>query len=161
MAGGFGDSDAAWYHGIEHMFGQVAAKLRLDVLGEAGALIVHGDQHAGQNQRGIELAPGQVQGLEELHQSLERQVLGLHGDDQAVRGAQRVHGHRPERRRAIEQGEREARTDRTEAVAQASLESLEPGQFDGGAREVATGGDDPQVVRPGGPRRDGDGGLAA
>ena len=64
----------------------MASQLGLDILGEAGALVVHGDQHAGQNQRRIEAAADELERLEELDQALEREVLGLHRDDHAVGG---------------------------------------------------------------------------
>ena len=60
------------------------SQLRLDVLRQTGPLVVHGDQHTGQNQGRIEAAADQVEGLQELDQTLERQVLGLHRDDHPI-----------------------------------------------------------------------------
>ena len=114
-ARGLGDPDAAGNHGAKHELGEVLAKLALDVLGELRPLVVHGDHDAGQNQARVQLAPHQRQRVEELHQPLERQVLGLHRHDHAVGGHQRVHGHRAQRRRAVQQGDPEPLPDRARA----------------------------------------------
>ena len=58
------------------------------------------------NQPRVELAADHLQRLEELDEALERQVLGLDGDDHPVGGGERVDRHRAERRRAVEQRER-------------------------------------------------------
>ena len=75
--GRLGDADAARDHGSEHELREVPAKLALDVVGRAGPLVVHGDHDAGQNQRRVEVAPHQLERLEELDQPLQRQVLRL------------------------------------------------------------------------------------
>ncbi len=159
-AGGLGDPDAAGNHRAKHELGEVIAKLALDVLGELGPLVVHGDHDAGQNQARVELLAQQANGVQELHQALERQVLGLHRNDHAVRGHQGVHGHRAERRRAVEQGEPEPLPDRARACAQVLLGALDPRQLDRGARQVAVRRNDPEVVGARGPRRLGDRALA-
>src|SRR5438876_2134641 len=41
----------------------------------------------------------------ELHEPAQRQVLALHGDDDAVGGDERVHGQQPERRRRVDEDE--------------------------------------------------------
>ena len=41
-----GDADAARDHRLEDHLVEVLAQLRLDVLGQPGALVVHGDQQA-------------------------------------------------------------------------------------------------------------------
>ena len=150
-----GDSDAARDHRLEDHLGEVGAQLRLDVLGQPRALVVHRDQQARDLQPRVELAADQAQRLEELDQPLERQVLGLHRDDHAVGGDQGVDRDRAERRRAVEEGAGEALADRAEPFAQAGLGALDAGELDRGARQVDVGGDQPEVVGPGraGPRR--------
>ena len=112
------------------------AELPLDVLGEAGAVVVHRDQHAGHLQGGIELAADQLQRVEELDEPLERQVLGLDRDDHLVRGDQGVDGDRAQRGWAVEQRVGEARADRAEPVAEAGLVAARPRQLDRGAGEI-------------------------
>ena len=155
-----GDPDAARYDRLEDHLGEVLAQLALDVLGEAGALVVHGDQQTRHVQRRVQLAADHRQRVEELDQALERQVLGLDRDDHPVGGDQRVDADRAERGRAVEQREGEALADRAEPLAQARLRALDPRQLDRGAGQVAVGGNEPEVVGPGGPRRLGDRDLA-
>src|SRR4029077_16117808 len=49
---------------------------------------------------------------------------------------------------------------RAESFAQADLGALDPGELDRGTRQIDVGGDEPEVVGPGGPRRGGDLGVA-
>ena len=135
----------------------MAAELALDVLGEAGPLVVHGDHDAGQNQARVELGANQAERVEELDEPLEREVLGLDGNDHAVGGGEGVDRHRPQRRRAVEQRQLEALAHGPERVAQPALGALDPGQLDRGAGEVTAGGYQPEVVGPGGARRLGHG----
>ena len=151
-----GDPDAARYDRLEDHFGEMLAQLPLDVLGEARALIVHGDQQTRHVQRRVELAPDHRQRVEELDQALERQVLGLHRDDHPVGGDQGVDADRAQRGGAVEHREGEALADRPEPLAQARLRALEPRQLDRGAGQVAVRGDEPEVVGPGRPSRLGD-----
>ena len=149
VAGRFGELDASWDHGSEDEFGEVVAQLPLDVLGEAGALIVHGDQQTRQLQRRVQLTADQRQRVEELDQALERQVLRLDRDDHPIGGGEGIDRDRAERRRAVEQRVGEAIPDRAEPAPQAALRALDPRQLDRGAGEVAGGGDEPEVVGPG------------
>ena len=93
------------------------SQLGLHILGKAGALVGHGDHDPGQNQRGVELAANRLQRVEELHEPLERKVLGLDRDDRPVGGGERVDGDRAERRRAVEDRGAEALADRAEPLA--------------------------------------------
>ena len=104
----------------------------------------------------VELTANQAEGLEELDQALQRQVLGLHGHDDPVGGGQGVDADRAQRGRAVEEGHGEALAHRAEALAQARLGALDAGQLDRGAGEVAVGGDEPEVVGPGRTGRLGD-----
>src|SRR5207302_10177958 len=44
-AGGLADADVARDHRVEHQFGKMLPHLALDVLRQAGAAVVHGQQH--------------------------------------------------------------------------------------------------------------------
>src|ERR1700761_3447054 len=76
-----GDSDAPRDDSLEDQVGEVRPQLRLDVLGQPRALVVHRHQQSRYLQLRVELTPDQAEGLEELDEALERQVLGLHRDD--------------------------------------------------------------------------------
>ena len=83
--------------------GKCSPHLALDVLGQAGAAVVHREQHPGHGKPWIELALYERQRVEQAGESFEREVLGLDGNDHAVGGDQGVDGERPERRRTVEQ----------------------------------------------------------
>ena len=53
----------------------------------------------------VEPHPDQLDRLHELREALERVVLRLHRHEHAVGRGERVHGERPERRRAVEEDE--------------------------------------------------------
>jgi hypothetical protein len=156
-ARGLGDPDAARDHGPEHQVGEVVSELALDIVREPGALVVHRDHHPGQNQRRVEPLANPLQGLEELHQALEREVFSLNRDDHPVGGDQGVEGHRAQRWWAIEQGEGETLANRAEHPAKVALGALDPGELDRGAGQVRARWHDPQVVGAGRPGRLGDG----
>ena len=117
-------------------------------------------QQARHLQPRVQLAPDQAQGVQELDEPLERQVLGLDRDYDAIGGDQGVDRDGAERGRAVEEGAGEALAHRAEAFAQADLGVLDPGQLDRGARQVDVGGDDPEVVGTGGAGGGGDLGVA-
>ena len=77
-------------HGVEDEVGEVGADLPLDVLAEPRAGVVHRQQHPRDRQPRVELALHERQRLEQPGQALEREVLGLHGDDHLVGGHERA-----------------------------------------------------------------------
>src|ERR1700753_708140 len=112
-----GDPDAGGDHRLEHHPVEVRPQLGLDVLGQSGALVVHGYEQAGDLEARVELAADAVPRLEELHETLERQVLGLDRNYDAVGGYQGVDRDRAERGRTVEEGAREALGNRAEPFA--------------------------------------------
>src|SRR4029077_3251304 len=160
IARGLGNPDAARDHSFEDHPGELLAQLGLDILGQTRALVVHGYEQSRHLQARVQLTADQAQRLQELDEALERQVLGLHRDYDAVGGHQGVDRDRAERGRAVEEGTGEALPHRAESFAQADLGALEPGALGRGPRQIDVGGDEPEVVGPGGPRRGGDLGVA-
>ena len=84
------------------------AHLVLDLGGEARAPVHHRQEHAAEGEPGVQPRLDQIDGLDELRQPLERVVLGLDRNQQAVGGGERIDGQRAERRRAVEEDERES-----------------------------------------------------
>jgi len=84
--------------------------------------------------------------VEQAREALQREVLSLHWDDDAIGRNERIDGQRTERGGAVEQGEGVALADRLERVPQTGLRSGDARQFDGGARQIGAGGSDPQVL---------------
>ena len=127
----------------------MVAQLPLNVDREASALVVHGDDQTRQLQPGVQFPADQRQRVEKLNQALEGEILRLHRDDHPVGGGQGIHGHRAQRRGAVDQGEDEALANRPEPLAQPGLVALDPRQLHRRSRQVAACGDQPEVVRPG------------
>ena len=51
MAGGFGEADVARDGGLEELVAEEAAEVVGDLLGEVGAVVVHGEQDAFEGER--------------------------------------------------------------------------------------------------------------
>ena len=66
------------------------AHFALHVLAEAGAAVVHRQQHPGHRQARVQLALHERQRLEQSGEPLQREVLGLHRHDHAVGGDERA-----------------------------------------------------------------------
>jgi hypothetical protein len=118
----------------------VLAHLALDVAAQARARVVHRQEHPRDRQPRVELALDELERVEQAGEALEREVLGLHRDDHAVGGDQRVDGQRPERGRAVEQRVGEAVADRRERVAQPPLGARLLRQLDGRAGQIGVRG---------------------
>jgi hypothetical protein len=74
-----------------------------DLAGELRAGVVHRQQESRDAQLGVE-GPSNALGVaEQLAEALEGVVLALDGDDQIVRGGQRVDRQQPQRWRAVEE----------------------------------------------------------
>mgnify|MGYP003694637135 CR=1 FL=1 len=67
--------------------------------------IVHREQHAIDRERWIEILLHEIDGVEQLRDSLQRVVLALDRDDDPVGRGQHVEGDEPQRRRAVDENE--------------------------------------------------------
>ena len=90
-----------------HLRGDVGRKLR--------PAVHHRQKHPCNGELGIEPFAHELDGVQELSQALERVVLALHGDEDAVGRGEPVHRQRPEGGRAVDEDER--RTSRARARA--------------------------------------------
>ena len=115
------------------------AKLALDVLREPRPAVVHREQHSGDLELRVKLALDQGERVEKLGKAFERQVLGLDGDDHAVRCHQRVHRERAQGGRTVEHDLVEAVVGGADRLAKTLLGGLEPRQLNGRAGEVGRG----------------------
>ena len=145
-AGRLADPHVARDHGLEHQAVEVLADLALDVLRQAGAPVVHRQQHPGHRQPRVQFALDQGQGVQQAGKPLEREILRLDGDDHAICRDKRAHRQRAERRRTVEQRERVALPDRFKRVPEPGLGPGDPRQFDRRSSQVWTRRRDPQMV---------------
>ena len=97
---------------------------------------------------GVEGLGDAVEGGHQLGDAFEGEVLGLHGDEEAVGGDQRVQGEEVERGRAVEQDEGVFGADGLEGLAEAELAAVLADELDVGADHVLAAGDERRDAGP-------------
>ncbi len=150
VAGRFGETDVARDRGLAHEVAEEAAKLGGNGLRQVGAVVEHGEDDAFDGETAVELDPDAVDGIEQLGDAFEGEVLGLHRDENGVGRDQGVEGEEVERRGAVEDDELEAVADGLEGATEAILPGVEGDELDVGAEEIFVGRDDGEEVELGG-----------
>src|SRR5690242_365394 len=105
MAGGLGEADGARDRSAEDELAEVPPDLLLNLLRETRPAVDHCQEKTADAEIRVESPPDQLYRVQQLRQPLERVVLGLHTNQHAVGGGERVDRERPERGRAIEEDE--------------------------------------------------------
>ena len=90
--------------------------------------------------------PDQLDRLHELRETLERVVLRLHRHEDAVGRGERVHGERPERRRAVEEDEVVLLAARRERLGEVALAVVAARELDDRAGKVGLRRDEVEVL---------------
>ena len=106
VAGGFSEAYVAGNAGGEELVVEEGFEVFGDLLGEIGAVVVHGEEDAFERQAGVEGLGDAVEGRHQLGDALQREVFGLHGDEEAVRGHESVERKEIEGRGTIQEDER-------------------------------------------------------
>ena len=105
--------------------------------GQARPPVDHRQQDPRDAEARVEPPLDEVDRAEELREPLQREVLRLDGHEDAIRGGERVHGQRAERRRAVEEDEGVVvRRGVGEGVGEVALAALERGEVDRRRREL-------------------------
>ena len=162
VAGRLSQANVARNHGAIEPLAEVLAQGLGHLLGQVGAVVVHGEQNAFDGDVGIEGGADAFESGDELGDAFEGEVLGLHGNDEGVGGGEDVEGEQVERRRAIqddqvevcpESGSRAWRRRRARSLAAASsilapVRFFEPGRSErqidfGGENDLLGGGSRP------------------
>src|SRR5216683_3171902 len=156
VAGGFGEADVAGDAGGEELVVEEGFEVLGDLLGEVGAVVVHGEEDSLEGEGGVERLGDAVEGGHELGDAFEGEVLGLHGDEEAVGGDEGVEGEEVEGWGAVEEDEGVVGADGGEGVAEAILAAVLGDELDVGADEVFAAG----VEAASGLASDSAGGLA-
>jgi hypothetical protein len=105
IARGLGEADIARNHGVEHLVAEVRLQLLADLLLQRDARVEHHAQQADDLQVAVQIGVHLLDGVDQVRQAFEREVLALHRHDHAVRRAQAVEGEQAQRRRAVDQHE--------------------------------------------------------
>ena len=83
----------------------MATHLVLDLVRQTQARVVHRQQEALDGQLRVQLRLDNLDGIQQLGDTLQREVLTLHGDDDRVRRRQRIHRDETQRGRAVDEDE--------------------------------------------------------
>ena len=145
VAGGFGEPDIARNRGLEDAVVEEADEVFADLLGEVGAVVEHGEQHAFEGEAGIEAGGYAVEGGHELGDSLEGEVFGLHGDEEGVGGYEGVEGEEVEGGGAIEEDEGIFGANWLECFAEAGFAAFDGDELEVRPDHVAGSGDEGEV----------------
>ena len=132
----------------------------VDLLGEVGAVVVHGEEDTFEGQARVEGLGDAVERGHELGYAFEGEVFGLHGDEEAVGSDQGVEGEEIESRRAVEQDEWVVGADRGEGFAELEFAIFERDELNRGADEVFAARNELEGIDFGREKGFGDGGVA-
>ena len=92
MAGGLGKPDVAGDDGGEHLAGEVVLHFLRHLHGQVGAAVEHGQQHAFQGQFGVQGPPHDADGVHQVAEALQSEILSLDRHQNTVGGAEGVEG---------------------------------------------------------------------
>ncbi len=146
VAGSFGQTDVAGDGGLIQQLPEEGLEFGGDSLGEVGAVVVHGEDDAFDDEAGIEGLADALDGIEQLADAFEGEVLGLHGDEDGVGCDEGVEGEKVERGRAIEDDDVKLVADGLQGVTQAVFAEFGVDELDIGADEMLGGRDDLELL---------------
>lgn len=102
-AGGFGEPDTTRHDGTEYFVFEEFTEVGLDLPGQVGSIVVHGQKNTFDAEAGIEGLFDAVDGVDELGDALEGKEFALNGDEDGVGGDERIQREEVERGWAIDE----------------------------------------------------------
>ena len=142
VAGCLAELDVALDDGLEDELAEVAAHLFVDLVGEAQAAVVHGEQESLYLELRVHARLHDLDCVEQLADALEGEVLALHGDDDAVGCGQGVDRDEAEAGAAVDEDVVVVGHDGLQQAPEDALLVLEVQQLYLGADEVDVRGND-------------------
>mmetsp|Transcript_647 Transcript_647/g.1346 ORF Transcript_647/g.1346 Transcript_647/m.1346 type:complete len:319 (-) Transcript_647:392-1348(-) len=139
VAGRLGQAHIAGDDGVEHLVAEVGLELVADLLLQRDARVEHHAQQADDLQVRVQVGVDLLDGVDQVGQAFEGEVLALHRHDHAVGAAQAVEREHRQRRRAVDQDEVVVRGGGRQRGLEAGLAALQLDQLDLGAGELAVG----------------------
>ena len=137
MTGCLAETDVARDHGLIDLLAEDRANLLDHLAGQIGALVEHRQQDAVDLEVRVEGVPHALDGIYDLADSLQGQVLGLDRDQHGVGGDQRVERDQTQRGRAIDEDMIELPGCLLEELLEQELSPLLVDQLQFHAHEVA------------------------
>jgi hypothetical protein len=86
MAGGLGQADIARNDGFEYLRTEEAAEIGGDLLGERGAVVIHGEKDAFDGELGVDSATKAHERIKKFGYALESQVFALDRHQDGIAG---------------------------------------------------------------------------
>ena len=148
MTGGFSETDGSGDDGAEDLFSEVGAEILTDLLAEAGAGVVHGENNSENREGGVEFSLfNPFDQAENLAHSFQGKVLALDGDENLVGGDKGAGHEETDAGGAIEDDEIEGGlvAEGCEGVADTEKGVLDSGEFHFCSRQIHFGGKDLEV----------------
>ena len=148
MTGGFSETDGSGDDGAEDLFSEVGAEILTDLLAEAGAGVVHGEDNSEDGEAGVEFSLlNPFDQIENLAHSFQGKVLALDGDENLVGGDKGAGHEETHAGGAIEDDEIESGlvAEGCEGVADTEKGVLDSGEFHFCSRQIHFGGKDLEV----------------
>lgn len=90
IAGGFGETNAAWNHRLEDLVGKEFPEIGGNLAGQVHAFIKHGKKNAFDAKRRLEGIANAVHGVQKLRDTLQGEELALDRNENAVGSYQSV-----------------------------------------------------------------------
>ncbi len=148
--GRFGIGDRGANDGAEHLLAEALLQRGQRLARVDGAHVGQVEQHAQQREVRVEAVPRELDHLHRLLDPLQREVLGLGGDERPIGGHERVDGEQAERGRAVDQDELVVVGGLCERAPEGELPAHLAAQHQLGLGEAQVGGDHLRVDRGGG-----------
>ena len=152
MTGGFSETDGSGDDGAEDLFSEVGAQILTDLLAEAGAGVVHGEDNSEHGEAGVEFSLlNPFDQIENLAHSFQGKVLALDGDENLVGGDKGAGHEETNAGGAIEDDEIESGivAEGCEGIADTEKGVLDSGEFHFCSRQIHLGGEDLEVLLAG------------
>src|SRR5690606_38830249 len=105
VAGRFRQPYVAWDDSIEHLVAKVFFELGGNLLLQRYTWIKHDSKQTNDLQVRVDVGIDALDSIYQVGQTLERKVLALHGNDDAMRRSESIERQQGKRRRAINQNE--------------------------------------------------------
>ena len=136
VAGRLADAGVARDDRVEDHVAEVALQLLINLVGEPETGVIHGEQEALDAQAGIELGLDDADGVEQLADALQCEILGLDRNDDAVGRGQGVDRDQAQRGAAVDNDVVIVVLDQLQGLAQHAFTSLFFNEFQFGSHQV-------------------------
>lgn len=141
MAGALRQFDITLDDGLEDQL-EMAFHLIVNLVGKAKARVVHRQQESLNLQFRVQLAFDNTDGVEQFADTLQCEILTLHGDDDGIGGCQRIHRNQSQGRGAVNEDIVIVITDRSQKLTDDILPVLQVEHLYLSTYKVDMAGDD-------------------